>query len=133
MILILKFSKLRAIWKIRGLTGYELGLCNEASSRNKNVRAIIDGLASQIPSEIAQALKSFYGRDEVPQDVAKRIEQLILGSVEPKVDVELATKLCKAFPIEFYILTNKINELTGKGHIPGKVQPSGETQTSEHL
>ncbi|MBF0395774.1 MAG: hypothetical protein HQK78_03305, partial [Desulfobacterales bacterium] len=27
-----------ASWKIRGLTGQELGQCNEAASRNKNVR-----------------------------------------------------------------------------------------------
>jgi hypothetical protein len=66
----------------------------------------------------------------VPDDVAKRIEHLVLGSVDPVCTPDLAVRLCETYPVEFYQLTTKILELTGKGQEPGKSKRSGKTAMS---
>lgn len=117
-----------AVWRVRGLEGKEFGRCNEAADRTKDLSAIIDGLVSSGAKEKADAIRSIIGIDnETPKDVAKRLHMLVLGSVEPLVDLDIAKKLCKTFPIEFYQLTNAITRLTGMGQVPGKSKPSGKT------
>ena len=102
------------VWEVRGLTGKELGTANETAAKNDTLAAIVSGLGSRIPSEIEATLKELFAKD-CPQDVAKRIEMLQIGSVNPVCSLDLALRLCKNFPAEFYQLTLKITELTGKG------------------
>lgn len=119
------------VWKIRGLTGVEVARSNEAMDRNKNIAAILKGLIAVNAQEKIDAIKKLIGIDEkVPNDIAKRIELLTLGSIEPVVDTQMAVKICKVYPIEFYQITNEILTLTGRGHIPGKPKASGETLKS---
>lgn len=119
------------VWKVRGLEGIEVARSNEAMERNRNVATILDGLLSNNDKEKISAVKQLIGVDEkVPNDIAKRIELLILGSIDPKVDLEFAKMICRVYPIEFYEITNKITLLTGRGHIPGKPEASGEIQKS---
>lgn len=119
-------------WKVRGLTGQELGRANEAAARNKNISAILEGLASAQGKEMGESIRKLVNAgNETPQDIAKRIELFMIGSVEPKADLDLALHFCTAFPIEFFQITNKILELTGKGHVPGKPKGSGATTKSE--
>jgi len=114
---------------VKGLTGHEFGKVQEAIERNKGLSDILDGLTSAIQKEKIEALKASIGLSEkTPNEIVKRIQLLIMGSVNPKFEQESAVRLCKYFPIEFYQLTNKITELTGQGHILGKVKPSGEIQ-----
>ena len=121
----------RAVWTVRGLTGQELGRANEAAERNRNIAAILEGLASETAKEKAEAVKELLGiGGAAPQDIAKRLEQLTIGSVDPPCTPDLAVRLCEAFPIEFFQLTNKIMELTGRGQLPGKAQPSGVMEKS---
>ena len=79
----------------------------------------------------AEAVKKLVGLDDsVPQDIARRLEMLALGSVDPEADLELAVKLCTHFPIEFFSLTNAITKLTGQGaEIKKKRNSSGATPT----
>jgi len=120
------------IWKVRGLTGVELARANEAAERNKNISAILEGLVAQNKQEKVDSVKQLIGIDEkVPNDIAKRVELCIMGSIEPKADTELALKICTAFPVEFFEITNRITILTGRGHVPGKPKPSGETLKSK--
>ena len=119
------------VWKVRGLTGVEVARSNEAMERNKNIGAILEGLIARDQREKVESVKKLIGIDEkVPNDIAKRIELLILGSIEPKIDTQIAVKLCKVFPVEFYEITNKITLLTGRGHVPGKQKASGEIPKS---
>lgn len=119
-------------WKVRGLTGVELGRANEAVSRNKDIKAMLEGLVSQSSQEKIDSVKQLVGVDEkVPNDVAKRVELFIMGSIEPQVDTELAIKICTVFPVEFFEITNKITVLTGQGHVPGKQKPSTQIQKSK--
>lgn len=120
-----------AVWTVRGLTGQELGKSNEAAERNKNVAAILEGLMGGEAKEKAQAVKDLLGvGGSTPVDIAKRIEHLMSGSVSPPCTHELSVRLCEAFPVEFFLLTNKIVALTGMGMLPGKPAPSGGTEKS---
>jgi len=121
----------KAAWKVRGLTGHELGRSNEAAERNRNVAAILEGLASGAAKEQTEAVKELLGvGGSTPQDIAKRLEHLVLGSVDPPCTPDLAIRLCETFPVEFFQLTNRIVQLTGQGQLPGKQPPSGETPKS---
>jgi len=123
-------GKDKPVWTVRGITGNELGRANEAAARNKNIAAILEGLVSGKNADKVNSVRKLLGTGEgdVPDDIAKRIEMLKIGSVDPVCDLDLALKMCKAFPVEFFQLTNKITNLTGQGHEPGKAPPSGKTK-----
>ncbi len=120
------------VWRVRGLTGQEMGRVNEAADRQKKVLAVVEGLMSSSRSESVEAVKGMLGLgSDTPDDIVKRIEQLIIGSVDPECNTDLAVRLCEAYPIEFYQLTNKILQLTGQGQLPGKQKSSGVTPGCE--
>ena len=121
------------VWKIRGLTGNECGKCSELSGGNRKTAAeFVSAMMSKTQDEATGALKGFLSLSgDMPQDNAKRIEYLIMGSVDPVCDLELALKLNEAFPVEFISITNMILSLTGKGMILGKPMPSGTIPQSE--
>ena len=75
---------------------------------------IAEGLFGKKSKEFSRALKDLVD-PSTPTDIAKRISMLVMGSVAPETDEELALKLCLYFPIEFFAITNKITELTGLG------------------
>ncbi len=112
-------------FEVRGLTGKEIGRATEAAERNKKLTEIAEGLFGKKSKEFSKALRDLVD-PSTPTDIAKRISMAVMGSVEPEVDEELALKLCLYFPIEFFAITNKITELTGLGHLPGKPKPSGK-------
>jgi hypothetical protein len=118
-------------WKVRGLTGPQVGKANETAENIGPLKSIIEGIASGRGKETTKSIKEMLGAtDDVPADIAKRLEHLCIGSVEPEVNMELAVRMCDKFPVEFYNLTNKILELTGHGHVPGKAKPSGTMKKS---
>jgi len=109
------------VWRVRGLTGQELGLANQAAERNRNMEAIIEGVVSASGAKKSDAIKNLIGgRDDTPDDVVKRMEMLVIASVAPECDLQLAVKLCKTFPIEFYQITTAISRLTGMGQTAKK-------------
>jgi hypothetical protein len=125
------FPEGEAVWTVRGLTGQEMGRADMASENQKSIVALISGLTSDSSKEKAQAVKDALGiGGNTPAAILKRIEHLIIGSVEPECTRDMAVKLCECYPVEFLTLTNKILELTGQGQIPGKLPPSGATQES---
>lgn len=119
-------------FEVRGLDGSELAQTHDAVRRNKDLTELVTGLLSSDSAEKVVAIREAMGiGDKVPDEIAKRLEILTLGSVEPKFDREAALKLCRAFPIEFYLLTNKVTELTGEGATLGESTGSGATTASE--
>lgn len=122
-----------AVWRVQGLTGKQLARANEAAERNNKISALFESIVGGGAKEQAAAVAKALGiaGKETPQDIAKRIYLLVQGSVDPVCDEDLALKLCEAFPIEFYTLTNRITLLTGQGHVPGKAGGSGGAPTSE--
>ena len=117
------------VFEIRGLSGSEVALSNEAVARNKNVSALTEALVSDNKSEKVQALKKLIGNsDDVPADLAKRMEMLVSGCISPTVDIPFTIKLAEYFPVDFMNLTNKIMVLTGQGAEMVKQKPSGKVQ-----
>jgi hypothetical protein len=118
------------VWIVRGLTGHELGKVNEAEERNRNLIAIVDALVSARVQDKAEGIKKLIGLDNTtPSDIAKRLEMLVIGSVDPSIDLELSVKLCTNFPVEFLQLTNTITKLTGQGaQVKKKQSGSGRIQ-----
>jgi len=102
------------IWRVRNLTGDELAKSMEASARQKGIDTIIKALANQ-SAQIDEIRASLGIGDDVSVELAKRLEQLVIASVQPVIDKPVAVKLAENYPIEFYQLTNKIIELTGLG------------------
>lgn len=82
-------------------------------------------------SELQKALGLADG--EVPKDVSERIEVLAIGSVDPVIGDErrdVILRLVELYPVTFYTLTNKIQNLTGAGAELGKPKSSGKTRKS---
>ncbi|EMG36614.1 hypothetical protein PCS_02626 [Desulfocurvibacter africanus PCS] len=118
------------VFRVRGLSGPELAQVNEEGS--KDFESLVQGLLSQDVADTVQALKRKYGVDgKLTPDFKKRLKMLELGSVEPRLDWQACIKLAQVLPVDFYNLTQIVTKLTGAGHVPGKVQPSGKTSPSE--
>lgn len=127
-------GKKTPVWKVRGLTGAELGRANEASERGiDNIRAMVKAMAGEGDKATAIQQALGVGGDDVPADVSRRIELLTLGSVDPALGPEnrdVAVRLAETFPTTFYNLTNRILSLTGQGAELGKPKRSGKTAAS---
>lgn len=123
-------DKEKKIWIVRGLTGHELAKVNEAIQLNKDVESILSGITSETQSEKIEAIKESLGlTDSTPGDLVRRIAALKNASINPTVSQEVAVKLADCFPTTFYLLTNKIFELTGEGKTLGESKASGEIVT----
>ncbi len=120
----------KAVWRVRGLSGQELGVANQSAERNRNIDAVLEGIVSAVSAKKAEAVHRLIGgREDVPDDVAKRLEMFVWGSVAPEADIEMAVKICRVYPIEFYTITNAISRLTGMGFdTKKKPESSGTTQ-----
>lgn len=101
-------------WLVRGLSASELAGVFDCESKNRDLTTVIEALGSA--SGKVDELKNILGiGQETPLDIAKRLQQLVSGSVNPAIDFPTAVKLAENFPIEFYSLTNTITILTGQG------------------
>jgi len=121
------------VWTVRGLTGDDIARANEAADRTAKIRAAIEAMM-QAGAARKEAFAAILGAgDDVPDDLVKRYEHLITGSVNPHCDRELAIKLFATFPVVAFQLSNKILELTGLGADAGKAPGSGPIPESEPL
>lgn len=117
------FGDAEPVWVVRGLTGEQIARSNESSQRHVLIAANIQALANTAAakSETVEALQSLFGYgSDVPDDLAKRFDHLVFGSVNPAIDRSTAVRLFASYPIVAYTLTNKILELTGQGPDLGK-------------
>jgi len=124
------FGEDEPVWTVRGMTASEMARSLEAASKHKTLDAVVQALSSN-KAKIDELRAAIGISDDVPGEVVKRLEQLTICAVSPSIDLPCAVKLAEAFPIEFYMLTNKIVELTGLGMDVKKPTASGETETSE--
>ncbi len=123
----------QAVWKVRGLTANEIARSNEASERNGRLETLINAMTTQNRLDIADGVKEMIGiGDDVHSEIAKMLEHLIFGSINPEVPRELAVRIATVAPVEFYMISRKIMELTGLGHshtAKKKPKPSGNGLT----
>jgi len=117
------------IWVVRGLTANEIARANDSAARNTHVDSMIKAITSASKSKQVEEFRKAFGvSDDVHDEIIKRMEHLVIGSIEPKIELPIAVKLPETFPIEFYDLTNKIMRLSGMGMEVEKPKPSGEAQ-----
>lgn len=111
------------IWKVRNLSAEEVAKAQDTATRNKNLSDVVEAIASDQKGEKIKALKELLGTaDSVPVELAKRMEMLQMGSVEPEIDLTVSIKLAKYYPMEFMHLTNEILRLTGLGGLIDKAK-----------
>jgi hypothetical protein len=122
-------DKDKAIWTVRGLTGEELAFARDAEERARSVNALVEGLAGKGAGAKVKVIKDELGLsdDKAPADYIRRLEILKYGSVDPEIDKPTSVKLAANYPTTFYLLTNKILELTGLGRL-GELSGSGTTK-----
>jgi hypothetical protein len=102
------------VWEVRGLTTSEMARCADAESRNKTVTSMLE-MVGDVAGQVA-ALREAIGLTKgTPGEVAKRIEMLVAGSVNPKCDLQTAVLVAERFAIDFTYITNRITILTGQG------------------
>lgn len=120
------------VFKVRGLSGNELARVHEAADKHRNIAGLIAGLMSNQAQEKIDAVRAAMGvTEDVPSEIARRLEMISIACMEPKISMEASVRLAEVYPIEFYEITSTISELTGKGQVPGKLKPSGATQESK--
>lgn len=125
--------KEKLVWKVRGLTGQELGYAANYANRNKNIMASIEAMAGGTKADMVKAYKDLYGSDATatPQQTAEAIEKMMIASVDPVCDLETAIKVCTVSATAFYSIALAIKLLTDGGMVPGKPKGSGKVQASE--
>jgi hypothetical protein len=119
-------NKEKPEWKIRGRTGEESAIAKQAVTDNKNIDAILQAIGSKSKKELVDGIKELAGlsSEKVPDELVQRYSWLEHGSVDPVCSHELAMKLAQNFPEDFFLLTNKIIQLTGAGRL-GELISSG--------
>lgn len=119
------------VFVVRGLDGYEMARVREQVENNKSTSEIVEAVAGSMGQEKMEALREWLGvSTSVPNELVRRMEMLVHGSVDPDLDHETVKLVAVRYPIEFYNLTDKILNLTGLGHQPIKKKGSGTTQES---
>lgn len=123
----------KPVWRVRGLTGQEIGKAAMASQKNRNVAAMFEAVETGSYQKILKMYKELAGldKDKVPQEIAEALDKIVMASVEPKADLELVVLLCTRSAASFYRINVKIKELTEGGMMPGKPKGSGKKAKSK--
>lgn len=114
------------VWNIRALSSEDLAIANLAKEKNQNIGQILVAMMGGVAKDKAEAVKEMVGiNDNLPDDIVKRIEILLLGSVDLDAtdpqSRETVIKLSQFYPGTFMRLTNAIYELSGEGpQVAGK-------------
>ena len=104
------------VWVVRSLDATELARAEEAASKNSRIKSLVEALDGLSQSDRVAELRDSLGlTDNAPAVLVKRLEHLVMGSVEPKITLDVAVKLASVRPVEFYQLADQIMALTGKG------------------
>ncbi len=119
------------VFIVRALTGHEIARANEASDRLERTRAAVEAMVSAGTVRADAFGDLLLSGDAVPEDLAKRIEHAMLGTVAPVLDREAVLRLLAEYPMVIWALTRKIWELTGLGADAGKALGSGAIPASE--
>ncbi len=120
------FGEDEPIWTVTGLGHKQIAIAEERSSTD-HMEALVKAVAGNT-TEQADAIRKIMGVDNgAPKDTKKRIELLVMGSVNPKIEQEVAVKIAINFPTVLIQLTNAILKLTGLGSDSKvKLKPSGK-------
>jgi hypothetical protein len=122
----------KPVWTVRGLTAIEIAKAQAIADRRDLSKAILDGLITMRADEVKEAITKLVGRsNEIPEEMVKKIEHLVIASVDPVCSEDMAVKISKVAPTTFFTLANAIWNLSGQGMLPGKSKPFGDQKKSK--
>ena len=105
--------------EIQGLVGEEVATARERVKENAALETIIEKFAGESIPEIVEAAKEKLGfTDSVKRDAVYRLAVLEFGLVGCPLDRPECVKLFAVNPEAFYLITDKILEITGLGQVP---------------
>lgn len=118
-----------AVWTVRNLTAAELAKVEMSGQNVEKMKAILEGIVSDKPKDIADAIKELAGvSSDLEPEFRKHLTRLELASVNPKITRDIAVKLATVSSSAFYRLIAQIKELSGKGAVMGKLPASTKTK-----
>lgn len=117
-----------AVFKVRGLTGEEWYAMRQAIADRRDTKALAEKILSGAGEAIAQAIGDIYA--DVPEELARRINLVVAGCVEPKLDLPAAVKLFKFYAPQAHLISEEIFRLSGEGATLGESKGCGEIPAS---
>lgn len=120
----------RTVWTVRGLSSSEIAHANAAGERLDAMKAMVTAMLGDGDKAAAIREAMNLDTDGTHPSVSRGIELLTVGSVNPLLGADkrdVAVKLAEGFPVVFYRLMRKIDELSGLGAEMGKRKRSGPT------
>jgi len=119
------------VFVVRALSGEEIFRAADAGARDQKLVAAVQAIAGAAQADqFATAFKDLIGSEDVPEDMRRRIEHLLAGVVEPKLDREAVLRLIAFYPTVAANLHNVILTLIAQGPDLGKAGGSTETPLS---
>lgn len=118
-------------WTVRAISAGEIARADAAKHRHSREAALAQALAGGSAAAVIRELQGAMGRDpaQTEPDLARRLEILAAGSLDPPCSLELGSKLATHYPSVFYKLTNTILTLSGRGSDAEK-KPSSSGPTA---
>ena len=119
-------------FRVRGLSGPEMGVARQKAAKRKNIPEIIEELFSETPKSIRSAVAAVYATDaELSTEDAENLYIAARAIVWPDVPdderLRVASTLHRNFSEYFRKLAYVVRLLTGQGAEPGKPAPSSES------
>jgi hypothetical protein len=106
---------------VRALSGEEIFRAADAGARDQKLVAAVQAIAGAAGAEkFAEGFRDLIGSDDVPEDMRRRIEHLLAGVVEPKLDREAVLRLIAFYPTVAANLHGVILTLIAEGPDLGK-------------
>ncbi len=109
------------VFTVRALSGEQIFRAADASARDQKLVAAVQAIAGAAGADkFADGFRELIGSDDVPEDMRRRIEHLLAGVVEPKLDREAVLRLIAFYPTVAANLHNAILTLIAEGPDLGK-------------
>jgi hypothetical protein len=119
------------VFVVRALSGEEIFRAADAGARDQKLVAAVQAIAGAAGADkFAEGFRDLLGAEDVPEDMRRRIEHLLAGVVEPKLDREAVLRLIAFYPTVAGALHNEILILISQGPDLGKAGGSTETPPS---
>lgn len=119
-------------WPVKSLTAEELALVEEQVAINRQAQTTI--AAAGLDNEKADAVRALLDAlksGTAPDLHVRRLNYVVLGTDITGFDISAAVALSIVHPVEFVMIFNKIQELTGQGQVKKKPSASSPSPASE--
>ncbi len=119
------------VFRVRALSGEEIFRAADASARDQKIVAAVQAIGAAAQADkFAEAFRDLLGSNDVPEDMRRRIEHLLAGVVDPKLDRQDVLRLIAFYPTVAGKLHAAILELIAEGPDLGKASDSTQTPAS---